>query len=244
MNGGFFMSNSFSGWNERYQQAENYIYGNGNYEIISDRRYNLTMGATVLYGLLVNALLCATVGAQVYYSINPIVFLICYFVCCLGGTFLARSSDNPVMSFLGYNLVVVPVGLVVSSCVWYYGGIDSSVVLGAFYYTMLITAIMILSSTLFPNLFANLGGILFAALIGVLISGVLMIFIPALGGVYSLFAAAVFSLYIGYDYYRAQRCLKTTDNAIDCAMDIYLDIINLFLQILRILGNGKNSSRK
>lgn len=56
-------------------------------------------------------------------------------------------------------------------------------------------------------------------------------------------AAGVFSLYIGYDFQRAQAYPKTADNAVDCALDIYLDIINLFLRILRILGSRGSSSK-
>ena len=38
---------------------------------------------------------------------------------------------------------------------------------------------------------------------------------------------------------------KTLDNAVDSALDIYLDVINLFLRILRILGSrGGSSSRR
>lgn len=53
-------------------------------------------------------------------------------------------------------------------------------------------------------------------------------------------AAAIFSLYIGYDWVKAQMYVKTVDNAVDSALDIYLDIINLFLQLLRILGSKNN----
>ena len=51
-------------------------------------------------------------------------------------------------------------------------------------------------------------------------------------------SAGIFSLYIGYDYQRAQFYPPTVDNAVDCALDIYLDIINLFLDILRILARS------
>ena len=56
----------------------------------------------------------------------------------------------------------------------------------------------------------------------------------------SWFAAVVFSLYIGYDFLKAQELDYTIDNAIDSAVSIYLDIINLFLRILRILGNSRD----
>jgi FtsH-binding integral membrane protein len=49
----------------------------------------------------------------------------------------------------------------------------------------------------------------------------------------------IFCGYIGYDWGKAQRQEKTIDNAVDSAAAIYMDIINLFLRILRILGRKK-----
>ncbi|MDD5949520.1 MAG: Bax inhibitor-1 family protein, partial [Lachnospiraceae bacterium] len=46
----------------------------------------------------------------------------------------------------------------------------------------------------------------------------------------------IFTLFVGYDWARANACAKTLDNAVDCAAELYLDIINLFLRILSILG--------
>ncbi len=43
-------------------------------------------------------------------------------------------------------------------------------------------------------------------------------------------------MYIGYDIYRSQQYPKTLDNAVDSALDIYMDIANLFIRILSILG--------
>ena len=53
-------------------------------------------------------------------------------------------------------------------------------------------------------------------------------------------AAGLFSLYIGYDIYRAQQFPKTVDNAVDSALDIYMDIANLFLRLLSIMGKKKD----
>ncbi len=46
----------------------------------------------------------------------------------------------------------------------------------------------------------------------------------------------IFCGYIGYDWGRANQIPKTLDNAVDSAAALYMDIINLFLRILRILG--------
>ena len=204
-------------------------------KIMSDRGYNLAIGLTVLYGIVMNVILCATVE-NVYAYINPILFLIIYIVCAMAGIFMANKSSNPFISFVGYNLIVIPLGLVISTLVSAYGGLNSEIVMEAFYYTALITAIMVLASTLFPQVFAKVGGFLFVSLIGIIIASIIGMFFS--GGFYiiSIFAAVIFSLYIGYDIYRSQQYAKTLDNAIDSAIDIYLDIANLFIRILQILG--------
>ena len=56
--------------------------------------------------------------------------------------------------------------------------------------------------------------------------------------------AIVFSVYIAYDFHRSQMYPKTLDNAVDSALDIYLDVINLFLKVLRILAKAKGGSRR
>ena len=43
--------------------------------------------------------------------------------------------------------------------------------------------------------------------------------------------------YIGYDWAKAQEKRKTLDNAVDSAVDLYLDVINLFV---RLLGSKDN----
>ena len=52
----------------------------------------------------------------------------------------------------------------------------------------------------------------------------------------SWIAAGLFSLYLGYDMYRSQQFPKTVRNAIRSSLDIYLDLANLFLRLLQILG--------
>ena len=46
------------------------------------------------------------------------------------------------------------------------------------------------------------------------------------------------------DFHRSQMYPKTLDNAVDSALDIYLDVINLFLKVLRILAKAKGGSRR
>jgi FtsH-binding integral membrane protein len=73
-----------------------------------------------------------------------------------------------------------------------------------------------------------------------LIVRVLQIFIPSLRGfgLIDWAGAGIFSLYIGFDWYRATEVPKTLNNAVSIALDLYLDVVNLFLIFLRIEGGS------
>lgn len=87
--------------------------------------------------------------------------------------------------------------------------------------------------------FSFMGGVLFVALIGLLITGLVMMFfpIPALTAAYSLIGVLIFSGYVLYDTSVIMNRLQP-GQAIVGAIELYLDLINLFLFILRLL-NGR-----
>lgn len=211
---------------------------NHNKNTLSRSIYNLVIGAVVLYGLIVNVILCALIPDVTAY-INPILFYVLYFICAISGIAISKVSNNPLFSFIGYNLVVVPVGLVVSMSINYYGGLDSSIVLTAFAYTAGITGLMVVASVIWPKFFESIGKFLFIALVAILIVSIVELFIGHFT-ITSWIAAVVFSLYIGYDIVNAQLMNPTLDNAVDAAVGIYLDIINLLLRVLEIVAKSKD----
>ena len=208
-------------------------------QIISDRAYNGIMLGVLLWGLLINVLLCYTVR-DVYDYIHPILFLVLYIALAFGGIILASKSTKPLLSFLGYNMVVIPFGLVISTMVEAYGGVDSEIVTYAFLYTLVVTLGMTGAALAFPQFFAKIGGALAGVLIGLILCEVLLLIFRVDQSVSDWIVAGLFSLYIGYDVYRSQQFAKTVDNAVDCALDIYLDIANLFIRILSILAKRKD----
>jgi hypothetical protein len=209
-------------------------------DVIDRQKYNMIMGGVVAYGLIINLILCKAVPDVSQYARHPLMFFIIYFGLVIAGTLMSAKSENPVVSFIGYNMVVVPCGLVVSIAVEGYGGVDSDIVTQAFLYTVCITGIMIAASMLMPSLFETIGRYLFVGLIAVLVGSLIGIFFNGVFNLMSWLGALLFSLYIGYDFYRAQQYTPTLDNAVDCALDIYLDIINLFLRLLSILGRKRD----
>ena len=78
------------------------------------------------------------------------------------------------------------------------------------------------------------------ALIVVIVVEMIEIFIFKVHhGILDWAVVAIFCGYIGYDWGRANSIPKTVDNAIDSAASLYMDIINLFLRILRIMGRRR-----
>lgn len=210
-------------------------------KIVSDKIYNMTLGATILYGLIVNVILCIALEDKIT-KINPIAFIVGYFVCCIIGILMAAKSDNPIISFIGYNLIVIPIGALLSTSIYYY--VDAGLtdlIIQAIIITTVITFTMIGLSITFPRFFSGLGKLLFSCLLGLLIASLIsMLLFPGMFNILCWLGAILFSLYIGYDYWKAQQYPKTIDNAIDSAVDIYLDIINLFIRILEILAKSKS----
>ena len=215
------MFNSKEAKAERFKSHEN----------LSPNTYNLVIGACLLYGFAVNALMVKFLS-PFFVGMNPIVFLIGYFVLCFAGIFMSRST-SPLVSFIGYNLVVVPIGALLAISLPSY---EPELILSAIIVTGIVVAIMMLLATLLPNIFAKMGHVLFIALTVSLIAQFIAMLLGYGGNAFNWIFVIIFSLYIGFDWYRAQQFPKSLDNAIDCVLDLYLDIINLFLRILQILA--------
>ena len=206
---------------ERFKSLEN----------LSSNTYNLVIGACLLYGFVINALMVKYLSPMIL-GINPLIFLIGYFVLCLAGIFMSRSK-SPLVSFVGYNFVVVPIGALLSISLPAY---DPALILTAIIVTGIVVAVMMLLATFFPNLFARMGTALFIALTVSILAQFIAMLLGYGGNAFNWIFVVIFSLYIGYDWYRAQQFPKSLDNAIDCVLDLYLDIINLFLRILQLLS--------
>lgn len=151
-------------------------------------------------------------------------------------------SENALISFVGFNMVVIPFGATLGPVLKVYGQIDPTIVTEAASMTGAITVLMGLTGLAFPSFYRSIGGFLFVGLLALLGVMVLGFFIPALAGstVVSYLAAGLFALYIGYDMHRASEIPATLDNAVDVCISLYLDIINLFLHLLRIVAASRD----
>jgi FtsH-binding integral membrane protein len=162
------------------------------------------------------------------------------------GILIALRRDEWYLSFIGYLLVVTGLGAIIGPGVTHY---KTSVVLNALFATGGVTIVMSLVGISYPNLLRGWGSYLFAALTALILvrigqSVALGLSVPpSVAGLpfIDYIAAALFSVYIVYDWGRALLLPYTLDNAIDASVAIFLDVVNLFLSLLRIFGDSWRS---
>jgi FtsH-binding integral membrane protein len=206
-------------------------------KLIESAQYNLIIGLVLFWGFGANWLLVRFISVESLLKVNLFWFLLGYFGSCFLGIRLFTKSTNPWVSFAGYNLVVIPFGLVLNIIVSRY---DLSIVVDAMRITTFVTLIMMLLGTYFTDFFEKIELALFLSLLAVVIVEFVEIFIFRIHhDVIDWIVALIMCGYIGYDWGRANRIPRTWDNAVDSAAALYMDIVNLFVRTLKILGRGK-----
>jgi FtsH-binding integral membrane protein len=203
-------------------------------EQISHAMYNMVIGLCLVWGFGLNYVMVQTLDAEVLLAINPWLFLIGYMACAFIGTAIYAKSDVPAISFAGYTLVVLPLGLLMVRVLYFY---DADVIAQAFMTTALATCGITVAAMSFPAFFLSLRRGLFIALIVAVVAEFGVYFVTGNAPpIFDWIFVVIFSGYIGYDWVRAQMVPKTVDNAIDCAASLYVDIAILFLRLVRIFG--------
>lgn len=206
-------------------------------DTLSDNVFYLILTLSLIWGFCCTAI-AANMSVESGFTPNVWQIIGIGLVIPVVGIFISIGSENPILSFIGYNMVLIPMGIILGPVVNQYSP-DS--VRNALLLTGGITFFMGFMGTCFPRLFANLGTVLFMSLVGLVLLRAAQLFIPEMATFtwIDYLSAGIFSLYIGFDMYRAQEMPKTFDNAIDLSVDLYLDILNLFINILKIMGEAK-----
>jgi len=201
------------------------------------RSYNLLLGGCLFYGFALNYLLVRFFSGA-FASMNPLLFIIAYFVLCLGGSVICNRAETFGAAFLGYNMIVVPIGGLLACLLPYY---SESVISTAFLGTALVAGLMIVFAAIRPEAFRGLGRTLFIALaVSVVVDLVLTLF-----GVFSTamdwIITLIFAGYVGFDWTRANECYPSSVNAVRSACALYMDIINIFVRLLSIISRNRRN---
>jgi modulator of FtsH protease len=115
---------------------------------------------------------------------------------------------------------------------------QSSTIYEALFVTAGVTLALTFYAWFTQRDFTGFAPYLFAALIALILVGLLNIFLnsPMLHTVYLFAGVTIFSCWLVFDVQRMRKYRDTMGNAIIITIEIYLDILNLFLIILRILS--------
>lgn len=210
-------------------------------ERLTARAYNISIGLILLWGFIINAVMCVFAGGYFGNMMvkHPILFIIAYFVLAFTGIVICEDQEEVVGKFCGYNILVFAVGTLLAACVPQFSAIS---IVNACVITVIVTLVMIAVSTIKPEVFLSMGETLFICLLSAVITEFTMllfgIFMPT---IWDLAIVLLFCGYIGYDWASAQKKEKTLENAVCSCTKLYLDIINIFV---RLLGKGSSKSSK
>jgi FtsH-binding integral membrane protein len=208
-------------------------------DTITVQRYNITIGAMLFYGFLANAILLFAFSDKItrLAAQNYPVFFAVYIIGCLLGMVICSKTENPVVGFIGYNMMVVPMGLFLTPL---FATFDFNTIRFAFCVMCVITMVFIGLAYAYPQLFMSMGKMLFTILIVGLASELVLLLLGYTSGIFDFVFVILFCGYIGYDWAIAQKQQKTTPNAIRVAYMMYVDMINLLVRLLRILAKNRD----
>jgi len=227
---------------------------NGSYSEYPGSGFNVALPGAVrntvmgrVLGLLGVSFLFTAVGAWVGTQLGPGAFfpaLILSFGALIALHFVRdRAPLNLGLLYLFATGEGVTLGLLLQSYVAH--GLGGIVIDAAATTASITLAAGVYGATTRRDL-TGLGSMLFIGLIGILVASVLGIFIhlPFLHLAISLIAAVIFTGYLVYDFNRVANARAVSPgDVILLTVSIYLDIFNLFLNLLVILQELSGNSR-
>lgn len=200
----------------------------GNRELTRSK-YNLLISGTVAWGFVVNLLICMLCGDSLH-SVGLLIPGGLYVAVNIITIIVIAATENAAVGFGCFTVLAASMGFLLSSVVAEFSGTS---IVWAMIQTGAVCAGIGLLSTIFPNYFLSLGRGLFATLLIVVAAEVVVVLVTGtIPGIATIALTLTYAGYLGYDLVKAQILEPTIGNAIFCAVDIYLDIFNIFLNLL------------
>ena len=198
--------------------------------MLTDKKYNVFVGLLLLLGFVIIACSCFFLkDITPLWSLTKIIVLTV--LCDILGLTMCYFSLSTQGKLIGYIINCFGDGILLSSCINEY---SVSTITNAIVVTVLMTIIMIIVSMIYPKVFEKLGLILAVILVCVCCVMIVLMII----GVYPSFIDWIVCIlicgYVGYDWHEAQKKEKTIQNAINSALNLYLDMVTIFASLLDI----------
>ena len=215
------------------------------YETVSDvpaARHRVLRNTYWLLALsMIPTVLGAWLGLQVHFALfsgSPMIGFIAFMAIAFGFFYAIKKTKDSAIGvavLLGFTFFM---GLMLSRMleqILHFSN-GTSLIMTAFGGTAAIFAIMATVATTSKRDFSGLSSWLFAGVLVILLAGVANIFLqmPLLQVVISAIAVVIFSAYILFDVQRIINGGET--NYISATLAIYLDLYNVFVHLLALLG--------
>ncbi len=156
---------------------------------------------------------------------------------------LLLNKLHPVVMKVLYLVYSFVTGLTFSTVFLMYE-LDS--IISIFLMTSVIFGVMALYGFITKRDLTKVGRFLFVALLGMIIASLLNVFIfksPMGDMILNWIGVGVFTLFIAYDVHKVKHLVSALDvekASIYGAFQLYLDFINLFIRLLRLLGKARD----
>lgn len=186
------------------------------------------------------SLAIAVVGMSAGVFVPPALFLplmILEFVMLLGAFFLRRRKAISYAFLFSFTFIS---GITMYPIISHYlATIGANAVLMAFGTTTVVFTGLAVYASVTKRDLSFLGGMLFAALLALVAISLFHIFWPLSSTgmlAFSFIGVLVFSGYVLFDFNRMKHYGVSAEEVPLMALNLYLDFINLFINILRIFG--------
>ena len=190
---------------------------------------------------MIPTVLGAWLGVQMHFSLfagSPMISFVIFMAVAFGFFYAIEKTKNSglgVVVLLGFTFFM---GLMLSRLIEYTLGFSNgaSLIMTAFGGTALIFGAMATVATVSKRDFSGMSKWLFAGLLVIIVASLANIFLqlPALQLTISVVAICIFSAYILFDVQQVINGGET--NYISATLAIYLDVYNVFVNLLSILG--------
>ncbi len=190
---------------------------------------------------MIPTVLGAWLGVQMHFSLfagSPMISFVLFMAVAFGFFYAIEKTKNSglgVAVLLGFTFFM---GLMLSRLIEYTLGFSNggSLIMTAFGGTALIFGVMATVATVSKRDFSGMSKWLFAGLLVIVVASLANIFLqlPALQLTISVVAIAIFSAYILFDVQQVINGGET--NYISATLRIYLDVYNVFVNLLSLLG--------
>jgi len=190
---------------------------------------------------MIPTVLGAWLGVQLHLSLfagSPMIGFVVFMAVAFGFFYAIEKTKNSglgVAVLLGFTFFM---GLMLSRLIEYTLGFSNGaqLIMTAFGGTALIFGAMATVATVSKRDFSSMSKWLFAGVLVIIVASLANIFLqlPALQLTISVVAIAIFSAYILYDVQQVLNGGET--NYISATLAIYLDVYNVFVNLLSILG--------